>query len=401
MSILNNDSIFAFVEESTEGTVAVPSSATDGYVACKVGATSLEPGRDLKERTIFDGTLAMMDPRLGMKSVSGKAGVEMKASGTEGSEPDYGILLESLLPDVNAISARNTTKASGNTGSLLQIEDADIADYTVGDFIVVLQSGAYHPCWITAKATGAGVATITVSPAKASGSFSNSVEISKSVTYRPADTGHLSFSSNFYWGSGGDGVKQTGLGCRTSGVEMNGFTTGELPGLDFSFEGMTYTHAASSNAPHTPTFDTSLPSVVLNSKIYKDGTSVNVNEVKLKIEQPIKFLTATGDANGKIAGRAAGKRKVTGSINPYTDGASVANFTAWDAGTTFALTGYTANPDSSTGLALGSIVGFYLPRCVITKINYADAEGVIIENIEFMASSGAAGGSMECAIGFC
>lgn len=401
MAILTNDTIIAVNAESTEGTVAVPASATDGYISVKAEGFSIEPSRDLKERNNYDGTLAKMDPRLGMKGVSGAVPVEMKGSGTEGGVPDYGILVESILPTVKTIAAQNTTKSSGNTGSVLAIEDADIADYAVGDFITVMQSGAYHPCWITAVVSTGGAATITVTPAKASGNFANSVVISKSVTYKPADTGHKSYSVNSYWGSGGDGVKQTALGARTSSLALEGFTTGELPGFNFSYEGMTYTHAASSNAPHTPTYDSSLPSVVLNSKIYKDGTSINVNDVTLNIEQPIKFLTATGDANGKIAGRAAGKRNVTGSINPYTAGDSVAMFTAWEAGTAFTLTGFTANPDGTNGLALGSIVGFYLPRCIVTKINYADAEGVIIENIEFMASSGAAGGSMEVALGFC
>lgn len=401
MAIITNDTIVAVNYESTEGNVAVPDSATDGYIAVKSEGFSIEPTRDLKERTNFDGTLAKMDPRLGMRGVSGSVPVEMKGSGTEGAQPDYGILIESLLPSVKTIAAQNTTKSSGNTGSVLAIEDADIADYAVGDFITVMQSGAYHPCWITAVVSTGGAATITVSPAKASGNFSNSVVISKSVTFKPADTGHKSYSVNGYWGSGGDGVKQTALGARTASLAVEGFTTGELPSFNFGFEGMAFTHAASSNAPHTPTYDTSVPSVVLNSKIYKDGTSINVNDVTLTIEQPIKFLTATGDANGKIAGRAAGKRNVTGSINPYTAGDSVAMFTAWEAGTAFTLTGFTANPDSTNGLALGSVVGFYLPRCIVTKINYADSEGVVIENIEFMASSGAAGGSMEVALGFC
>ena len=399
-TIITNDSIFAFNAEVTEGTVAVPASATDGYLAAKSDSASMEPSRDLKERNVFDGTLAKSDPRLGMKGVSGSVAAEMKGTGTEGATPNYGILLESILPTKTTIAARKTSKASGNTASLLQIEDADIGVYAVGDFIVVLEATGYHPCFVTAVATGAGVATLTVTPVRGS-VFSNSVAISKSVTYKPADTGHKSFSSNYYWGSGGDGVKQTGLGCRTKGVALEGFTTGELPMLKFDFEGMTYTHAASSNAPHTPTFDSSLPSVVLNSKIYKGGSEINVNDVSLNIEQPIKFLTSTGSLNGKTAGRAAGKRGVSGSINPYADGASVANFTAWEAGTTFSLVGFTANPVATVLYSLGSIVGFYLPRCVITKINYADQEGVIIENIEFMASGGTSGGSSEIHIGIC
>jgi hypothetical protein len=401
MAIIKEDSIFAAKEESQEGTAVYPGSATDGFVQPRIEGTEMKPERELKEREIYTGTLAAANPRLGMRGVTGSMSCEMKASGTEGAAPDYAILLESLLPDVNTLAGQVTTKSSGNTGSTLQIEDADIASFTVGDMVVVLESGSYHVGWVTTKTTGAGTATIVISPAKATGTFANSVKLAKTKSYLAADTGHKTFTTSYYWGSGGDGVRQTGAGCRTSGLTISNFTTGELPTLDFSFEGLTFTHTASTNAPYTPTFDTSLPSVVLNSKIYKDGTEINLESLELSIEQPNKFLLSTGSANGKTAGRAAGKRNITGTIKPYTDAASVANFTNWEAGTTFALRGFTANPDGTNGIALGSIVGFSLPQCYITEINYSDIDGVIVESIAFKATGGDAGTSLDVVMGFC
>lgn len=398
MSIIKDDSIWAAVYESTEGTFAGPASATDGYIQARMDGTSLDGSQEVKERNIFTGSLTAANPRIGMAGVAGSLSCEAKGSGTEGTAPDYGILLESLLPEVVTIAANNTTKSSGNTGSVLAIEDADIADYSVNDIIVVKESGGHHPAVITAVVTTGGAATITISPAKASGSFSNSVVISKAVTYKPADSGHKSYSVSNYVANA---ARQSGLGCRTTGVKLSNFTTGELPSFDFSFEGMTFTTTASTAASHTPTFDSSLPSVVLNSRIYKDGTSIAIEGIDLSIEQPVKFLMATSSANGKTAGRAAGKRKVSGSFAPYTDETSVAAFTAWAAGTTFSLFAFTAVPSGTAGeYTMGTFVCFYLPNCFTTSVKYADADGVVTEAIEFQATGGNTGSTDEVIIGF-
>jgi hypothetical protein len=396
--IIKDDSIWAAVYESTEGTFAGPASATDGYIQARMDGTALDGTQEVKERNIFTGTLIAANPRIGMSGVSGSLSAEAKASGTEGAAVDYDIMLESILPGLTTISTTTTTKASGNTGSVLQIEDADISKFTVNDIIVVKQTAGHHPAVITAKTTGVGTATITISPAKASGSFSNSVVISKSKTYKPADSGHKSYSVSNYLANA---VRQSGLGCRTTGVKLANFTTGELPSFDFSFEGMTFSTTASTAASHTPTFDSSLPSVVLNSRIYKDGTSIAIEGIDMSIEQPVKFLMATSSANGKTAGRAAGKRKVTGSFAPYTDETSVATFTAWAAGTTFSLFAFTAVPSGTAGeYTMGTFVCIYLPKCFTTSVKYADADGVVTEAIEFMATGGDTGSTDEVIIGF-
>lgn len=397
-TLVKDDSIFAVVYEATEGIVAYPASATDGYIQPLMDGVEILPSREVKDRNVYTGTLIAATPKLGMRAVSGKMPMELKASGTEGSQPDYAIMLESLFPTVTTISARKTTKATGNTGSVLQIEDADISTFTVNDIIVVLQSGEYHPCVITAKATGAGVASITVFPTKASGSFSNSVVISKSVTFKPADTGHKSYTATAYWGNA---IRQSAIGARTASMAIDSFNTGELAKILFGFEGMTYTHMASSPADYVPTLDSNLPPIILSSRIYKDGTSIDLNSVGINVEQPLKFLTSTRSANGRFAGRAANKRKVTGKIDPYVADNSVATFTDWEAGTTFSLFGFTAVPSSTAGqFDLGSIVAFYLPVCMITTPKIVDNDGVLVEDIEFVATGGVAGANAEIVVGF-
>ncbi len=400
-NLIREDSIFAVVEEDVEGVLQEPTGATDGYVQLKRDSVSLKSTRDLKERGVFTGTLTDSDPRLGMRSGAGAFAAEMKASGTEGDDPDYAVMVKSILPNRHALAARITTKNAGNTGAVLQIQDADIANLAKGDILVVLEAGAFHVCAITALDATGGAANVTVFPALAAGNFSNSVEIAKSVTYKPDDAGHKSFSALAYWGSGGPGVLEAVSGSRTKMLTLEKFDTGELPQFKFDFDGLTYHHAKDTDSPFDPTFDDSLPAVALNAGLYKDGAAVDTKSVSFSIEQPLAFLKSVISASGKITGRATGTRKVKGKIAPYADGGSVDNFDAWEVGTPFSLFGYLALPDDDDGLVLGSVVAFYMPNCVIVQPTYGQEEGIITEELEFQATGGTKGTEDEIMIGFC
>ncbi len=399
-TILLEDSIFAVNVEVTEGTAVFPGSASDGFCQLKRSGAMVEGDRETKERGIFTGTLADADPRLGIRRGKGEFEVEMRASGTEGTVPDYDVLMQGILPNLNTIGSRITTK-TGNTGTVLQIQDADIASLPLGACIVVLAASDYWPCVVTARVTTGGSATVTISPAH-TGSFADSVQIAKSKTYLAADSGHPSMTATAYWGSGasGGGIKEWIYGARVSSLTMDKFSTGELPAFKFALEALGFGLAAATDAPYTPTYDSGLPGVVLSSKIFKDGTEVNVENVGLSINQPLAFLKATGSANGLISGRAAGTRKISVKLAPYTDGTSVANFTNWEAGTDFSLFGYTAIPHATNRVTLGSVVMFYVPNCFIKKPMLKSFEGVMTDEIEAIGTGGSVGTGLDIAIGF-
>jgi hypothetical protein len=186
--ITKNTTIVAVNVESTEGTYVAPAGASDGYIQPLQDGFEFTPSKESIQRNILTSSIGKVSPRVGMKSVAVTLPVEFRASGTEGTAPDFDILLKGAMGDSRSIASNITTKNSGNTGSVLQIEDGDIASLSVGDIIVVKETAGHHPCAITAKTTGTGTATITILPAKASGSFSNSVVLSKSKTYFPANS---------------------------------------------------------------------------------------------------------------------------------------------------------------------------------------------------------------------
>ena len=395
-TLIIDDTTVAVKAESTEGTYAPPTGATDGYVEALKGV-EMNPSRALVERNIMARGLAKATPRLSIKAGAAKIGVELKGSGTEGSAPDYAPTLEALFGTVRTVATTTTTKASGNTASSLKIEDADITKFTLGDIFVVKETGNYHIAAVGAITGGAGTWAITPTPI-CPFTPSNSVVISKSKTYVVADSGHPSLSIHTYWG---DGFLEKMAGCRPSSMTLGNFKTGQIPTLEFNYEAMKYDRTASTAPGYTPTYSAALPAVALDAKVYQDGTEISVDEVSITWEQVIGFLTATGDSNGRTAGRVSGKRNIRGSFAPYAANDSIANFTAFNTLNDFSLFLRIFNPSSVSGeFELGSVIGIWLPSCILTSNKVADQEGVVVERLEFMATGGTTGASKEIYMGF-
>lgn len=392
--IAKNVSVIGIEAEGTEGTYAAPSGATS-YLQPLADGFEMAPAREKIDRAIITNSIGKATPRLGMRSVSASLPCELRASGTEGADVDFGLLLKGALGATRSIATNTTTKASGNTGTLLQIEDADISKFAVGDIILVKQTGAHHVCAVTAVATGAGVAALTVTPAHPSGDFTDSVVISKSTMYYTANTGHPALSLSYYWANE---ITQKAIGCKVTSMSVDNFATGQVASFNFGLEGLSYDEANGA-APHTPSYDSGIPPIILGAYVYKDGTAISINQFGLSLANTLAFITATSNASGKASSRVV-SREVTGTINPYKDDTSVAFFSAFDAGTEFSLFIMAANPSATAGeYTMGSVVGIYLPKVLATECKVGDQEGLLTDEISFQSVRGSAGTTEEVYIG--
>lgn len=392
--IAKNTSIIGIKEESTEGTYLAPAAATD-YIQPMDGF-DVAPKKEVVERTILTSSIGKVTPRVGQKSVTVSLPVEFRASGVEGAATDFDLLLKGALGNVRAIATTTTTKASGNTGSVLQIEDADISKFTVGDIVLIKESGGHHVCAITAKSTGTGTATVTILPSKASGSFSNSVVISKSTTYYPANAGHIPLSISTYWANE---ILQKAIGCKVTKLSLDGFSVGGLASFGFEAEGLSFDEVNGA-APHTPTYDSGIPPLILNACLFQDGVDVPVNSFGVSLQNTLGFITSTCSANGRISSRVTA-RTLSGSFNPYKDDTSVAQFTKFDQNTAFSLFVRAYNPSAVAGeIDMGSAIGIYLPNCLITEKKIADQDGILTDELTFAATRGVSGSTEEIYIGF-
>ena len=127
------------------GSVAVEIEASEGvYQAEQAGTSFLEvlsdglefsPSKELIERNNRTSTIEAVKSRVGQKSMSGSIPVEFRAGDTEGAAPEYDALLQSLMGGKRSGSASITK--TGHTTTRLEIEDADIAKYSIGDTIKI------------------------------------------------------------------------------------------------------------------------------------------------------------------------------------------------------------------------------------------------------------------------
>ena len=385
---IKNKIKLAIMTEVAEGTYLTPSSAA-AFISPLADGLEVSPSKELLERNNMTTSIGKATPRTGMKSVSASIGVEAKAHGTAGSEPEYAPLLKAALGASRQNTTVVTTKASGNTATVLQIEDADISKFAVGDMVLVKQSGAYHMSPVTAKSTGTGTATITLLVAHPSGDCTDSVTIEKFTTYYTANSGHPTLSVSKYVE---DARLEQAAGCRVASMTLNNFSTGQLADFSFSLEGLSYDHSLTAPS-YTPSFNSALPPIVLSAYAYVDGVAVPMNEVSVSLENSLAYKTSTASANGKISSRIT-SRNVSGSINPYKQDDSVANFDRFDADTEFSLFFYMGVPTSTAG-QFKDVVAFYLPKCHINEYSEGDQDGLLQENLSFNATRGADGSSEE------
>lgn len=396
IGITKNTSIIGVEKEVTEGTYLAPTAATS-YIQPLSGGFEASPKRELIDRNILTSSIGKATPRLGIASAAGALPVEFRASGVEGGDVDFAALLESALGAKRSIAANKTSKAApAHTVDTLQIEDADIAAFNVGDIICIKETAKYHVAAIVSKTSGAGTATITVTPGRIGGGiFPASVVISKSQMYFTANTAHPALSLSYYWGNQ---IRAAIAGAKITSLAIDNYAVGQVAAFNFGFDALSYVET-DGVAPHTPTFDTGLPPIILSACVFKDGVSVDINKLGLSLANTLSFMTSVCNSNGRISSRVT-ERKVTGSINPYKDDTSVANFTGFNAGTEFSILARAYNPSAVAGeFTLGSIVGIWLPKCIVTEYKVADQDGILTDELTFQAVRGSDGSTEEMYLG--
>ena len=156
-----------------------------------------------------------------------------------------------------------------------------------------------------------------------------------------------------------------------------------------------------------PTFDNSLPPVILEACVYQDDKRVIVNEVAFTVENSLGYITSTCDANGRISSRVTA-RATTGTFNPYktasvdgdqTEAVTLEQFNLFNTNTPYSLFMYAGNPTGTDG-EFNEVIAYYLPSCLSTEIPEGDADDVLQYNISFTASSGPTGGDADIIVAY-
>ena len=356
--------------ESTEGTYVAPASAAD-FVQAQEDGIEMNGSKDTLELNVIGTGLSKVAPRVGLESASGSLGVYMKAGSAADEEPEYGIMLESLCGAKRSAAAQGS--GSNHTTTLINVSNT--SEYAVGDIVVVKQGSDYHTSPIVSLVADTSITLLIAAAAP----FDDSVVVEAFNTYVPADEAHPSYSVS-KWVE--DEVLEQSVGCKTTSLAVESFSTGQVASLKMGFEGSNYTRSLTS-IPYEPTYDTSETPIILDACIHQDGNIIQVNDFTLNVENTLGWIKDT--CNGKSASRIT-SRMVSGTINPYKEDDSIDNYTKFDANTSFSLVITAHNPNATAG-EYSESVSFYMPICTITELGEGDIDGVLTEAISFSANS--------------
>jgi hypothetical protein len=377
-TLVKGQSSLYLVDEVTEGTYVAETLVSEAIEPLQDGLEFQLAVEEIERKTLTD-TIEAVEPRLGLRTVTGSIPMEFKAGATAGAEPRGQILYESLLGGKRAISTTTTTKASGNTSTVLAIEDADISKFNIGDSVLVKKAGAYEVRPISAKSSGAGTATITFPFALKNGAPGASVVIEKVVTYFH-DSATPSFSVTHYLGGE---IREEIHGAKANTASLDGWEANGTPSISFGVEGIDMVRTV--NVPSlAPDFaaDAKVP-VLQHACAWIGSNEIDYTEMGLSIENTKADLLSACSPSGKIGTRKTAFA-VSGSINPYMSDADVTRWDDFEAGTITSLFTYAFNPTAVAG-QFNQVVAIWMPNIKITNMPTGDNDGVLMDAIEFKA----------------
>lgn len=389
IGIIKNESTLFLKEESTEGTYVAPGAATDAVEVLADGV-ELNKSRELLERDLLSSTVETEAARVGIADVTGTIPCELKASTTEGDAPQsLDVLLKSLLGGKRQITSDQT---SGTTHTSTVINFADTSAFSVGDIVLVKESGAYEVRPISAITTNT---SITFPFALDNGAPSDNVVVAQCTTYYHDTINSVTFSAEHNLGN--QAIKQKASGLRAVTGNVENWSVGQIPQMTFSVQGLDLDRE-DANASYTPDFTADgTPPVALEACAWVGGTKMSYTELNLNIENTVNYIQDACDADGRIGSRIT-QQVVTANINPYMqDNDTTLTWDKFNDNTDVSFFAYAYNPTSTTG-EFEEVVAMWLPQGKIIESPVADIDGIIGESLVVRAHKSS--GSDSVFLGF-
>ncbi len=392
---VKDNTSFAVEIESTEGVYAPPVASTS-YVQVLKDGSEMTRSQETLERNIFTGSIGKTQSRLGTRSVAGSMPVELRAGDSEGAAPEADYLYTS------AMGAKKTRTSvitkTGNVATRLEIEDADISGFSQYDIVLIKEAGSFEMSWVFQTDTTPGASNITLGQGLGF-TPSDNVEISAVTQYSTANSGHPSLSVSKYIE---DAKLEQAVGCKVTSMSLENFTTGQIPSVNFGYEGLTFDSSLTAN-PFSPNYDDSQPPIALRACLSQEGLQVPVNDFGVSLENTLGFVTATCSENGRISSRVT-ERAVSGTFNPYKTDDSLTQFNNFKCNTPYTLFVYAFNPildancDFTGEFTNGTAI--LLTNCTTQELGEGDQDGLLTEDVAFQASRGPDGTDEEMKIAF-
>ncbi len=320
----SKSNVCAVVKESAAGTPVDPSAGTD-YVALQPDFT-LTPNFEQLSNEEIRASIGIAKTVQGLEQPEGSFSHYLKGSGTEGTAPEFGDLLESLFGSTSANGTERTTTV-GSTTSVISL-GAGGSDFARGKALLIKDgTNGYSIRPVHSVSTNDLTLGFRVATAPATG-----INVGKCVNYAPANSGHPSLSIHSYRGNGQ--LYELLAGALVSELNITA-EAGQFVNASYSFQGTKYHFngirlaAADTKLDFDDALSAGPYAATLTAKVYRDP-----HELAQAIQDAMNTASA-GSANTYTCvyldntSGSAGKFKITQNAGNmsllWNTGANTAN----------------------------------------------------------------------------
>lgn len=230
MALQNRNSVLAVVPETTEGTPVAPTGATQ-YTALQEDF-SIDPSFDELENEELRASIGAAESILGIENPTLQFSHYMRASGTEGSAPDYNDLLKALF-GAEVVAGTQYDTVAGSTAAIVNVDTGEGVNFQRGQALLVKDAtNGYSIRPVLSVSSDA--LTLGFNLANAPAAVTN---LGKAILYKPASTGHQTLSLWCYRANGG-GIEMVS-GARVTEMNLE-FNAGDLINAQYNLAGVQY-----------------------------------------------------------------------------------------------------------------------------------------------------------------
>jgi hypothetical protein len=377
MPLLSRKRLILAKTESPYGTDASP-DGTDAILVRDLSITPLQS--DVVDRELIRPYLGASEQLLANTRVEVTFQVEMAGSGTGGTAPAFGRVVQAcgFSQTITAAAITGTAQAGAAGSITLESGSSATTNVYVGMVITITGgTGEGESGVITAYNGSTKVATVQKTTATFAPDGTSGYSIAANVGYKPVSE---TFSSvTIFYNI--DGVLHKVTGCRGT-FTLNG-AVGEIPTISFTMTGI-----------YNPPTDTAAPSVTYSNQatpqVFKNGNTTNfqllsysgcLQSVEVDIGNEVIYRELVGCSKEVLITN----RAVTGTV--VLEAPTIAQkdyFTA-------ALGDVLGNLSFKHGQTLGNVVTLNSATVDIGDVTYEDQDGIHMLSIPVTAVPGSAG----------
>ena len=237
MATSTRSSVFAFKEESTEGTLEAPVAAD--FIAGRDGFTFQGELETIDSDELVDdiGT----SKSFAVKEIpTGSFPKYLRHSGVEGTAPEFDVVIKSAIGAQTDNSTEYDTIAGSTAGTSaargkVVVDTGEGVNFSKGQAVLIKDG--------TNGYSIRNVYSISTDDLNLNFNLSNapgtSINLGKAIHFSPASTGHITYSAYHYGASTNSDYKQAIAGCRTSALNFD-FPANGFAEMNFDFEGIQY-----------------------------------------------------------------------------------------------------------------------------------------------------------------